>query len=126
MSNNSPPHHPRSHRCQTDAAQGQLDTPTSELQELLSLAKELLEQNSTEECCEGQTSDSLPDATQYQTPPREEHPLKSVDTPEAARQCWMEQRAHMPNSETSTNTTQASPSRCRHKSKATPQSSDFW
>ncbi len=37
MSNNSPPHHPRphpSHRCQTDAAQGQLDTPTSELQEL--------------------------------------------------------------------------------------------
>ncbi len=58
--------HPRphpSHRCQTDAAQGQLDTPTSELQELLSLANELLEQNSTEEYCEGQTSDSLPDAT---------------------------------------------------------------
>lgn len=129
MSNNSPPHHPRphpSHRCQTDAAQGQLDTPTSELQELLSLAKKLLEQNSTEEYCEGQTSDSLPDATQHQTPPREEHPLKSVDTPEAARQCWMEQWAHMPNSETSTNTTQASPSRCRHKSKAAPQSSDFW
>ncbi|KAF4115040.1 hypothetical protein G5714_002529 [Onychostoma macrolepis] len=128
MSNDSPPQHPPphpSHRCQTDVAQGQLDTPTSELQELLTLAKELLEQDSTEEYCEGQTSDSLPDATQHQTPPREEHPLKPVDTPEAARQRWIEQRAHMPNSETSTNTTQASSSRCRHKSKVTPQTSDF-
>ncbi len=47
MSNDSPPQHPPPHRCQTDVAQGQLDTPTSELQELLTLAKELLEQNST-------------------------------------------------------------------------------
>ncbi|KAF4115286.1 hypothetical protein G5714_002775 [Onychostoma macrolepis] len=89
MSNDSLPQHPPphpSHRCQKDAAPGQLDMPTSELQELLTLAKELLEQNSTEEYCEGQTSDSLPDTTQHQTPPREEHPLKPVDTPEAARQ----------------------------------------
>lgn len=129
MSNDSPPQHPPphpSHRCQTDVAQGQPDTPTSELQELLILAKELLEIDSTEEYCEGQTSDSLPDATQHQTPPRVEHPLQPVDTPEAARQRWVEQRAHMPNSETSTNTTQASSSRCRHKSKAAPQTSDFW
>ncbi|KAL0154194.1 hypothetical protein M9458_050501, partial [Cirrhinus mrigala] len=42
----------------------------------------------------------------------EEHPAKSVDTPGAARQRWIEQRAHMPDSETSTNTTQASLSQC--------------
>ncbi|KAF4103861.1 hypothetical protein G5714_014848 [Onychostoma macrolepis] len=95
------------------------------LRELLILAKELLEQDSTEEYCEGQTSDFLPDTTQHQTPPREEHPLNPVDTPEAARQRWIEQRAHVPNSETSTDTTQASSSRCHHKSKATPQTSDF-
>ncbi len=70
-----------------DAAQGQMDTPTSELQELLTLAKELFEPNSTEEYWEGQTSDSLPDATEHQTPPREEHPLKPFDTPGAARLC---------------------------------------
>ncbi len=104
-----PPPHP-SHWCQTDVAQGLLDKPTSELQELLTLAKELLGHNSTEEYWEGQTSDSLPDATQHQIPPREEHPLKPVDTPEAARQCCIEHWAHMPNSETSTSTTQASSS----------------
>ncbi|KAI2645140.1 NLR family CARD domain-containing protein 3 [Labeo rohita] len=45
------------------------EMPTSELQELLTLAKELLTQNSTEEYWEGYTSDSLPDTTQHQTPP---------------------------------------------------------
>ncbi len=39
-----------------DAAQGQLDTPTAELLELLTPAKELLEHNSTEKHWEGQTS----------------------------------------------------------------------
>ena len=53
-----PPH--LSHRCQTEAAQRQLDTPASELQELLALAKELLDQNSPEEYWEERTSDSCP------------------------------------------------------------------
>ncbi len=88
--------------------------------------KDLLEQNSAEEYCEGQTSNSSPDATQHQTSPREEHPLKTVDTPEAARQRWMEQWVDMPKSETFTNTTQSNSSRCRHKSNATPQTLDFW
>uniref|UniRef100_A0A671S101 Uncharacterized protein n=1 Tax=Sinocyclocheilus anshuiensis TaxID=1608454 RepID=A0A671S101_9TELE len=40
MSNSNPPQHPPlhpSHRCQTEATQGQLDTPIFELQELLTL-----------------------------------------------------------------------------------------
>ncbi len=64
-----------------DAAQGQLDTPTAELLELLTPAKELLEHNSTEKHWEGQTSDS----TQRQTPPSEEHLVKPANTLEAAR-----------------------------------------
>ncbi|XP_051982555.1 uncharacterized protein LOC127643739 [Xyrauchen texanus] len=54
-----PPVH-LSNRCQTEAAQRQLETPVTELQELLALAKELLEQNSPEEYWEEQTSDSCP------------------------------------------------------------------
>ncbi|KAF4115199.1 hypothetical protein G5714_002688 [Onychostoma macrolepis] len=34
---------------------------------------------------EGQTSDSLPDATWHQTPPREEHPLKPVEHPRSSQ-----------------------------------------
>ncbi len=68
MSNESTPKHPPphpSHRCQMDAAQGQMDMHISNLQELHTLEKELFELNSTEEFWEGQTSDSLPDATQH-------------------------------------------------------------
>ncbi|CAM4623406.1 unnamed protein product [Leuciscus chuanchicus] len=53
-----PPHH--SHMCQSEAPQGQLDTPDSELQELLTHANQLPEQDSPEESCKVQASDPLP------------------------------------------------------------------